>query len=309
MAPPHQLFADSLEPSGTVAQGGAVEYAVVDVFASEPLNGNPLAVFLDGRGLSVEKMQAIAGELSLSETVFLLPAQRGGTCLVRIFTPTTELPFAGHPVLGAAFIVAESLQASAVLLETGLGAINVELERDESRLVFGWMRQPIPSPEPYPRASELLAALGVSASELPVELYRNGPNHVLVMLASPGAIQALRPDLSSLARHLGVAVSCFARAGDHWKTRMFAPSLGVNEDPATGSAAGPLALHLARHGQIAFGEEIEIHQGAEIERPSVLHARVTGTAASIERVEVGGSAVVVARGHYLVSSARRRAEA
>lgn len=309
MAPPHQLFADSLEPSGTVAQSGTVEYAVVDVFASEPLNGNPLAVFLDGRGLSVEKMQAIAGELSLSETVFLLPAQRGGTCLVRIFTPTTELPFAGHPVLGAAFIVAESLQASAVLLETGLGAINVELERDQSRLVFGWMRQPIPSPEPYPRASELLAALGVSASELPVELYRNGPNHVLVMLASPGAIQALRPDLSSLARHLGVAVSCFARAGDHWKTRMFAPSLGVNEDPATGSAAGPLALHLARHGQIAFGEEIEIHQGAEIERPSVLHARVTGTAASIERVEVGGSAVVVARGHYLVSSARRRAEA
>ncbi|MHB1511091.1 MAG: PhzF family phenazine biosynthesis protein [Acidimicrobiales bacterium] len=280
----------------------------MDVFASEPLEGNPLAVFLDGRGLLVEEMQAIAGELSLSETVFLLPAQRDGTCLVRIFTPTTELPFAGHPVLGAAFVVAEALETTSVRIETGLGAIEVELSRDRSRLVFGWMRQPIPSPEPYARATELLAALGVSASGLPVESYRNGPNHVLVMLASPGALQAIRPDFSSLARHLGVAVSCFARVGDHWKTRMFAPSLGVNEDPATGSAAGPLALHLARHGQIAFGDEIEIHQGAEIARPSVLHARTLGTAAAIERVEVGGSAVVVARGHYLVRSARRRAD-
>jgi trans-2,3-dihydro-3-hydroxyanthranilate isomerase len=93
-------------------------------------------------------------------------------------------------------------------------------------------------------------------------------------------------------------VNCFAGSGTRWKTRMFAPVYGVDEDPATGSAAGPLAVHLARHGRIAFGDEIEISQGAEVGRPSKLYARVAGTPERIERVEVGGSAVVVARGEF-----------
>jgi trans-2,3-dihydro-3-hydroxyanthranilate isomerase len=93
-------------------------------------------------------------------------------------------------------------------------------------------------------------------------------------------------------------VNCFAGSGKRWKTRMFAPADGVAEDPATGSAAGPLAIHLARHGRIAFGDEIEISQGAEVGRPSKLHARVEGTKERIQRVEVGGSAVIVARGEF-----------
>jgi trans-2,3-dihydro-3-hydroxyanthranilate isomerase len=111
-------------------------------------------------------------------------------------------------------------------------------------------------------------------------------------------VKSVRPDLSALAA-LGVyGVNCFAGSGRRWKTRMFAPALGVPEDPATGSAAGPIAAHLARHGQIAFGEQIELRQGAEIGRPSVLYARAEGSKDKLERIEVGGSAVPVARGQF-----------
>ena len=134
------------------------------------------------------------------------------------------------------------------------------------------MEQPIPELEPFERADELLAALGVERSELPVEASRNGPVHVYVALASEEAVAALDPDLTALRKLEGVGVSCFAGLGGRFKTRMFGPALGVAEDPATGSAAGPLAVHLARHGRIEFGQPIEIRQGAEIGRPSVLHA-------------------------------------
>ncbi len=273
-------------------------YVVVDAFTDTPLEGNPLAVFLDGRGLSGERMQRAARELNLSETVFFLPAEQGGDARIRIFTPTHELPFAGHPVLGSAFVWGEQSGAAAVRLETGAGVVPVELDREGSRIVFGRMEQPIPQWEPYERAAELLEALGVDRSGLPVEAYRNGPRHVYVELPSEQAVAALRPDLGALADLTGVGANCFAGAGRRWKTRMFGPALGVAEDPATGSAAGPLAVHLARHGRIGFGEQIEISQGAEIGRPSTLYARANGSPEKVERVTVGGSAVIVARGEY-----------
>jgi trans-2,3-dihydro-3-hydroxyanthranilate isomerase len=172
------------------------------------------------------------------------------------------------------------------------------LEREGGQIVFGRMQQPIPSWRLYEREAELLAALGVERSRLPVEAYKNGPLHVYVALESEEAVAALRPDMSALTELAAVGANCFAGSGRHWKTRMFAPVHGVSEDPATGSAAGPLAVHLARHGRIAFGEEIEIRQGAEIRRPSILYARADGSAERIERVEVGGSAVIVARGEF-----------
>jgi trans-2,3-dihydro-3-hydroxyanthranilate isomerase len=135
-----------------------------------------------------------------------------------------------------------------------------------------------------------------------VELYRNGPPHVYVQLASEQAVAALRPDLAALA-DLEVAANCFAGRGGSWKTRMFYPGAGIVEDPATGSAAGPLAIHLARHGRIGFGEQIEIRQGAEIGRPSVLYATVTGEGDRIDSVEVGGSALIVAEGRFRVAPA------
>ena len=197
-------------------------------------------------------------------------------------------------MLGTAFVLGGPLQLDELWLETGAGVVPVRLERDGSRIVFGWMRQP-PFPfEPYDRADELLALLGVEESGLPVELYRQGPGHVLIELDSPAAVAALRPDSGALLELSPYATACFARDGERWKARVFVPAHGVGEDPATGSAAGPLALHLARHGRIAFGDEIEIRQGVEIGRPSTLYA----VARSPEDVEVGGSAVVVARGEF-----------
>jgi trans-2,3-dihydro-3-hydroxyanthranilate isomerase len=274
-------------------------YVVADVFTDTPLAGNPVAVFTDARELDGDEMQRLARELNLSESVFVLPAEAGGHARIRIFTPGIEMKFAGHPTLGTAFVLAGPMQLIEIRLETGMGIVPVRLERDQDRIVFGRMEQPLPSWEPYAEAAALLSAIGVERSELPVELYDNGARHVYVALASREDVAGLRPDLSALADLPAVlGISCFAGEGSGWKTRMFAPAGGVSEDPATGSAAGPLAVHLARHGRIGFGEEIEISQGAEIGRPSELYARVEGSAERVERVEVGGSAVVVARGEF-----------
>ena len=289
-----RLWAD--EPEA----GGRRRYVIADVFTATPLEGNQLGVFPDGRGLDDDLMQRTARELNLSETVFFLPAAHPGEVRVRIFTKASELPFAGHPVLGSAFVLGEALGTTRVTLETGAGAVPVDLERDGDRITFGRMEQPIPVAERYEHAAELLAALGVRRSGLPVEAYRNGPRHVYVELASEAEVAGLRPDQRALAE-LEIGVSTFAGRGTAWKTRMFAPFHGVPEDPATGSAAGPLAVHLARYGRIGFGDEIEIRQGDEIGRPSRLYARVEGSADKIERVLVGGSAVIVGRGEYRLS--------
>jgi trans-2,3-dihydro-3-hydroxyanthranilate isomerase len=274
-------------------------YVVADVFTDEPLAGNALAVFTDARGLDAGTMQRLAREANLSETVFVLPSEGEGHVRIRIFTPGVELPFAGHPVLGTAFVLAAPMQLGEIVLETGSGPVPVVLERDDSgRIVFGRMTQPVPRISPFERADELLSALGIERSELPVELYDNGPRHVVVVLGSREAVGALEPDLGAL-RMLGeLGVSCCSGKGTAWKTRMFAPALGVAEDPATGSAAGPIACHLARHGRIAWGEEVVLDQGSEVGRPATLYARAAGGDGLIDRVEVGGRAVTVARGEF-----------
>src|SRR3954469_1976248 len=274
-------------------------YVLCDVFTDKPLTGNQLAVFTDARDLTSEEMQELARETKLSETVFVLPPSNADADVrIRIFTPSLELPFAGHPTLGTAFVLGGPLSKIVIRLETGAGVIPVELERDGPRIVFGRMEQPIPTNEPVADPAPIFAALGVAGSGLPVERYDLGPGHVYVELGSPQEVAALEPDVPALARATQDGVNCFARDGDGWKTRMFAPNHGVVEDPATGSAAGPLAVHLARHGRIEFGQRIRISQGAELKRPSTLFAEAHGTADRIERVSVGGSAVTVARGQF-----------
>ena len=274
-------------------------YVIADVFSDSPLEGNGLAVFTDARELAEERLQPLARELNLSETVFVYPPEQGGHAKIRILTPATEVPFAGHPTLGTAFVLGGPLQLEEIRLETGAGVIPVRLEREGSRIVFGWMTQPVPTVAPYEPAEALLAALGVEESLLPVELYDNGLPHVYVALGSEDEVAALQPDLGALGSLPAVlGVNCFAGSGTSWKTRMFAPAGGVPEDPATGSAAGPLACHVVRHGRVEPGTQIEISQGAEIKRPSTLFARVDGSPEKIDRVEVGGSAVIVARGEF-----------
>ncbi len=274
-------------------------YVVCDVFTDTPLAGNQLAVFTDARDLDPLTMQALAREMSFSETVFVLPPSSSDADVrIRIFTPALELPFAGHPTLGAAFVLGGPLSKIVIRLETGAGVVPVELEREGPRIVFGRMEQPLPHHEPVADPNAIFAALGVAGSGLPVERYDLGPGHVYIELGSPEEVAALDPNIAALARATEDGVNCFAQDGARWKTRMFAPNHGVGEDPATGSAAGPLAVHLARHGRIAFGEQIEISQGAEIDRPSTLYAEVHGTADDIQRVVVGDCAVIVARGEF-----------
>ena len=280
-------------------------YVVVDVFSERPLAGNQLAVFTNAQPIPERLLQPLAKEIGFSETVFCYPAEAEGHVRIRIFTPASEVPFAGHPTLGTAFVLAAPMQLGSIGLETGAGLVTVELERGGSgSIVFGRMSQPLPRIEPFARTAELLAALGLERSELPVELYDNGISHVFVALASEEQVAALEPDSKTLAVFGSIGVNCFAGAGKSWKTRCFVSGLGISEDPATGSAAGPLALHLARHGAVAFGEEIEIRQGEEVGRPSFLYASAHGKSQSIERVEVGGCAVVVARGEFALPGAR-----
>ena len=276
-------------------------YVLTDVFTDTPLEGNQLAVFTDARDLDELTMQALALELGLSETVFVLPPREGGTVRIRIFTPRSEIPFAGHPCLGTAFVLGAPLQLGTIALETGNGIVSVELERDPSgRIVFGRMTQPVPTVAPYERADELMAALGVESSQLPVEVYDNGVRHAYVVLPSKEDVAGLRPNSNVLLELDLVGALAAAGSGTDWKVRMFSPLDGVGEDAATGSAAGPLACHLARHGLVPWGEEIEIEQGTEMGRRSTLYARATGSGVAIEAVEVGGSAVTVARGEFKV---------
>ena len=282
------------------------DFLIADVFTGNPLEGNQLGIFTDARGLDDDLMLKATRELNFSETVFFLKPddRKQADVRIRIFTPGGEIPFAGHPTLGSAWALAEALGKDTVTIQTKAGLVPVALERDPGtrKLTFGRMEQPIPTIEPYGETDtrELLDALGVAGKtgSLPVEIYVNGPRNVYVEITDEPALAAMEPDLQKLGR-IPLNVSCSTQTGDRtWATRMFAPALAVTEDPATGSSAGPLAVHLARHGRIPFGEEIEIHQGDYIHRPSVLYAAAYGTENAIEKVIVGGRAVVVARGEY-----------
>ncbi len=264
------------------------DYVIADVFTDTPLEGNQLAVFTDARGLDADHMQRTARELKLAETVFVFPGEGGADARIRIFTPNAELPFAGHPVLGTAFVLGEE---QTVHLTTEAGMVPVRFNDERT---YAEMERPAPQAERFEAVDELLAALAPSAPPLlPIEGYRNGPLHVFVALKD---VSPLKPDMAALEQLGPLGVNCFALDGPgHIHTRMFAPALGVPEDAATGSAAGPLALHLVRHGKAQAGKQLEIRQGIEIGRPSTLYARFEPDP---DRIVVGGGAVIVARGHY-----------
>lgn len=273
-----------------------VRYTLCDVFTSQPLTGNALAVFTSPYLLKDEQYQAIAREMNLSETTFVLPPESTGQARIRIFTPNHELPFAGHPILGSAVVIGRTISVDVLHLETGKGIVPVALNREGAHVRGGFMSQPLPTFEAWTQSEALLSALGIeNKPSLPIEVYDNGPRHVVVAVEDI-ELGSLRPNLAEVERLHHGPVAVITRGKEGFEARVFVPAFGIPEDPATGSAAGAIAVHAIRHGWAVAGQDINITQGVHIGRPSKLVARVTGDRKKIEMVEVGGDVVVIGRG-------------
>lgn len=294
-------------------------YFHYDVFTSTRFEGNQLAVFPDARGMSAGQMQTLAREMNFSESTFLLPAEAAGTdSRMRIFTPGGELPMAGHPTIGTTFALADSgvIQAGAgqFVFGLGVGPTKVELAWDGPRLDFAWMDQKLPVVQP-PASSEadILRAIGLDgaarARALPIEEISCGVPFLYVPLASRADVDRAEPDLPALRALQGAipgghnAVFLFATepAGSDVTvySRMFAPGLGVPEDPATGGASGPLGCYLVAHELVPSSgwRDMVSLQGVKMGRPSRIHIRVGASGpGAITRVQVGGRAVKVGEG-------------
>jgi trans-2,3-dihydro-3-hydroxyanthranilate isomerase len=298
----------------------SLSYLQYDVFTSEPLAGNQLAVFLDGRGLSTERMQALAREMNFSESTFILPAEDAGTDVrMRIFTPDREIPMAGHPTVGSTFALAHAgvLAAgrSRFVFGLGVGPTPVDLEWDGHRLRFVWMSQLPPTFKPPLDARDAVAAaIGLRApdlaSELPIQEVSCGVPYLLVPLPSREMVDQAACDTAAfrrLAASTGIeAIYLFAMlppgSPGTVYSRMFAPEFGIIEDPATGSASGPLGGYLVRHRLVAgdAARSIVNLQGVAMGRPSRIHIAIGERGGKIVEVKVGGTAVLVGRGELLV---------
>jgi trans-2,3-dihydro-3-hydroxyanthranilate isomerase len=276
-----------------------LRYVICDVFTDQPLAGNPLAVFTDARGLTTELMQALAREMNLSETTFVLPAQQRGHVRVRIFTRSRELPFAGHATLGTAFVLGGPLQTEQIQMELLAGSVPVRLERDGAHIHFAWMTPPPARPFAVDETQAILSALGVEDLGLPLLGYDNGLQHLCLRLPSASSVAALAPNFSALAKATAAGVSAFHFDGELCTARYFAPRGGIEEDAATGSAAAAIAVYLNGAGLLPASEVLRIAQGAELGRPSTLYARMIAGEPE-PSVEVGGSARIVARGQFVI---------
>lgn len=279
-----------------------LRYDLADVFTDRPLAGNQLAVFADEGPLEDGLMQAVALEMNLSETVFLAAPLGGGDVRVRLWSTVTELDFAGHPLLGTAAVLASRLREdkTELRIETNVGIVPVTTVRHRPGRFTAWMDQPLPNIAPAPDgpARELLDVLGLDGSVLPVTLYDAGIRHLFVMADSPEAVQGIVPNYPALGAVVGADhVNVFALTGPTSAvTRMFSPYDKVPEDPACGSAAGPLAAHLVRHGLLASGTEIILSQGDAVGRPSTLYATAHVDADGIRSIRVGGGVCLIGNG-------------
>jgi trans-2,3-dihydro-3-hydroxyanthranilate isomerase len=271
---------------------GTYRYRVVDVFTEHPLEGNPLAVFPDARGLDASTMQRIAKELNLSETVFVLPSTRSDcVARLRIFTPAREMPFAGHPTIGTSYVLLGEgvARGDKFFLEELIGPIHIRVTRGLKPLI--WLRTP-PVEQGRTVDPEICArALGLPRSDLsglPPEILSAGNPFLYIALEDVAAVdRAWLSSTGSLKAEPGelLCVFVFARTPDGVYSRMFAPEHGVVEDPATGSAAGPLAIYLRKHGMISDkpGTQFTSEQGTKMGRRSILHVRLNEN-----NLEVGG---------------------
>jgi trans-2,3-dihydro-3-hydroxyanthranilate isomerase len=281
------------------------DYRIVDVFTELPLEGNPLAVLTDASGLDAATMQRVAREFNLSETVFVLPPERAGNAArLRIFTPTLEMRFAGHPTVGAGAVLSQlgfvPADCQSFVVEEPVGDVAVRIERGCAPLRFWLTTPPIEFGATFD--PELCArVLGLAAGDLlslPPQLLSAGNPNVFVALRDREAVDRAWLDLGGVrALHGGRAsnacVFVFAPTESGAYSRMFAPEHGVIEDPATGSATGPLAAYMMRHGiaDSRDGTRLVSEQGTKMGRRSLLHVAIHGEQGSAG-IEVGGSSVV-----------------
>lgn len=301
------------------------QFVIADVFTDERFGGNQLAVFTDGSGLEPAMMQNIAREMNYSETTFLFPPERGGDYRVRIFTPAHELPFAGHPLVGSAYvIVAERMKPwsgplTSITLEAGVGPIHVEVRTDSGQLGRTTMTQPSPvvrgSYSDVARLAKALSldALRIEQTGLPVETIFNGIAVLIVPVANLAAIEDIRVDggeLERISKEVGASTVLVFTQETVLPTstvhcRVFAPAAGVSEDAATGSANGPLGFYLVRHRLVKAEPTTKIvsEQGFEMKRPSILYIDVDVDSATgeVTAVRVGGGVVIAGRGEIFVS--------
>ena len=281
-------------------------YRTVDVFTQTPLEGNPLAVFPDARGIEPATMQRIARELNLSETTFVLPATRSDCAArVRIFTPANEMLFAGHPTIGTAWVLRDAgivpVATSHFALEENIGPVSIRIDPEPEPIV--WLATPpISSGATYDRA-KCAAAISLSNADLldgvPCRLLTAGNPNIYITLRDKAAVDRAVVDTAALRTMLGTTpptcIFVFAPTADGAYSRMFAPELGVPEDPATGSATGPLAAFMMEHGLAAHtdGTRLISEQGTKMGRRSILHVQIRGDHGT-QAIEVGGYVTPIA---------------
>jgi trans-2,3-dihydro-3-hydroxyanthranilate isomerase len=299
-----------------------LRYHIVDVFTDRAFGGNPLAVFTNGRGIQPELMQSIAKELNLSETTFVLPPENSeNDYRVRIFTPAAELPMAGHPTVGTSFILAREhmiepgADETTIKLEEGVGTIPVTLKFKDGAPDLIWMQQPLPKFGPRFKDPALIAEmLSIQPEAIetawPLEVVSCGVPFLYVPLKSLEAIRAIRFRLDVWEKVLGdfgvSEVFVFTKEtemqGSSVHSRMFAPALGVSEDPATGGASGPLGSYLVRHEVFPLKQKSEFtsEQGIEMGRPSIIKIIIEQDAGEISSVRVGGQCRFMGEGYLEV---------
>jgi len=302
-----------------------MRYLHLDVFTDRALEGNQLAVFPEPGPMTTEMMQSITREMNFSECTFVFPREQNGDVRMRIFTPGEELPMAGHPVIGSTFaLAAEGVIARGrgeFVFELGVGPIPVSLDWNPRGLSFVWMTQLLPSfGGTIPDRGSFAAAAGVEQSDLveglPIQMVSCGVPFLFVPLSTRDAVDRASVDRRAVARccrdaglqELGTFL--FTTAGEPHPgaaqtvySRMLAPGLGVPEDPATGSASGPLGCYLFHHDVVraAAAKNIVNLQGVAMRRPSRIHIAIDTSGEAITRVRVGGQAVLVGRGELNVS--------
>jgi trans-2,3-dihydro-3-hydroxyanthranilate isomerase len=297
-----------------------MRYLHLDVFTDAPLSGNQLAVFPDAGNLTTELMQRIALEMAFSETTFVFPPEQPGTDFhVRIFTPRSELPMAGHPTIGTTFALTHLKRipsaTASIMLGLGIGPTSVELDWKPEGLRFAWMTQGLPKfGSIFPDYSGVAAALNVSKADigdtgLPVQIVSCGVPFLLVPLRSREAVNKAVLDRTTLQRfcrdagieeHSAFLFSIEPGGDDATAfSRMFAPLMGVAEDPASGAATGPLGSYLVHHGAVTPEKAAKMIslQGVQMGRASRLHISISVSRGEIHRVRIGGQAVLVGEGN------------